>query len=106
MTGYFVPNETFYDLYDEVGGDLKLITIYDAENLYHGSQAACARHSEFYDALDAFNECSPTDRMRFSITAQVGERLSRLQTTVPGFSQWVASIAYKQVFELYEIYKA
>ena len=106
VTGYFVPNETFYDLYDEVGGDLKLSTIFEAEALYNGSHLPGEGHCEFYDALDVFNECAATDRIRYSITAQVGERYSRLQTTIPAFSQWVASIAFDQVFELYDIYKA
>ena len=34
MTKNFVLNETFSDLYEEVGGDLKLSAIFEAEELF------------------------------------------------------------------------
>ena len=51
VTKNFVLNETFSDLYEEVGGDLKLSAIFEAEELFKGQQASSEGYYEFYDCL-------------------------------------------------------
>ena len=106
LTDYFVPNETFLDIYDQVGGDLKLSTIFEAEELSQGIQDKGKGRFEFYHALDVFNETPPADRMRHSIISQVKERLERIKNNLPDYYNWLAPIASEQVFELYVEYQA
>ena len=106
LTDYFVPNETFLDIYDQVGGDLKLSTIFEAEELSQGIKYKGKGRFEFYHALDVFNETPPADGMRHSIISQVKERLERIRNNFPDYDNWVASIASEQVFELYVEYQA
>ena len=106
MTKNFVLNETFDDLYDEVGGDLKLSTIFEAEELFQGQKASSEGYYEFYDALDVFNELKPSDTLRYSIARQVRERLEQIKICIPNYDDWVLNLASEQVFELYLKYQA
>ena len=105
MTKNFVLNETFSDLYEEVGGDLKLSTIFEAEELFKEQQAS-EGYYEFYDALDVFNELKPSDTLRYSMVRQVRERLEQIKAVIPNYDEWVLPLVSEQVFELYLDYQA
>ena len=105
MTKNFVLNETFSDLYEEVGGDLKLSTIFEAEELFKEQQAS-EGYYEFYDALDVFNELKPSDTLRYSMVRQVRERLEQIKAVIPNYHEWVLPLVSEQVFELYLDYQA
>ena len=106
MTKNFVLNETFSDLYEEVGGDLKLSAIFEAEELFKGQQASSEGYYEFYDALDVFNELRPSDTLRYSMARQVRERLEQIKIAIPNYDEWVLPLVSEQVFELYLDYQA
>ena len=106
MTKNFVLNETFSDLYEEVGGDLKLSAIFEAEELFKGQQASSEGYYEFYDALDVFNELRPSDTLRYSMARQVRERLEQIKIAIPNYDEWILPLVSEQVFELYLDYRA